>query len=193
MNDIPQRSSYSNTCRDRSGTFAQRSLDIPSLSPIAHPPPTATILRARGGHSYSQKNHHKHDDENAPWNPICSRIFRFTHCIHFSAALSPISGLGSTNPSCKVSFRVGRGTGHGRSSTAITSASSEPSTSPPSVTVGTSAPSASSAPAPALLLLLLLAADVAAPSATNLACVRRIRRCVVIFAFIIASSERGRG
>jgi hypothetical protein len=39
----------------------------------------------------------------------------------------------------------------------------------------------------------LLAAAVAALIATNLACVRRMRRCVLIFAFIIASNEPGRG
>jgi hypothetical protein len=39
----------------------------------------------------------------------------------------------------------------------------------------------------------LLAAAAAALIATNLACVRRIRRWVLIFEFINASNERGRG
>ena len=52
--------------------------------------------------------------------------------------------------------------------------------------MGTSPPSPSSPPA-------LLAAAAAALIATNLACVRRTRRWVLMFAFITASSERGRG
>jgi hypothetical protein len=40
---------------------------------------------------------------------------------------------------------------------------------------------------------MLLAAAAAALIATNLACVRRMRRWVLIFAFINASNECGRG
>jgi hypothetical protein len=121
---------------------------------------------------------------------MCSRIFRFTHCMHFSAASSPISGIGSTNPS-NVNFRLGRGTGHGLSSTASVSASSVHSASPPDPAGG---PAISRSPlSPSSPLALLAAAAAAALSATNFACVRRMRRCVLIFAFIMASSERGRG
>src|SRR6266852_1475074 len=108
--------------------------------------------------------------------------------MHFSPATSPMSGFTSGDPS-DADFWLGRGTGHGRSSTASTSGSSA-STSPANPAcgpvIGTSPPSPSSPPT-------LFVAEAAALIATNLACVRRMRRWVLMFEFIIASNERGRG
>ena len=108
--------------------------------------------------------------------------------MHFSAASSPTSGFTSGDPS-DTDFWLGRGTGHGRSSTVSTSGSSA-STSPANPVCGpvidTSPPSPSSPPT-------LLVAATAALIATNLACVRRMRRWVLMFEFINASNERGRG
>ena len=45
-------------------------------------------------------------------------ILQFTRCTHFSATGSPMSGFTSGDPS-DTDFGLGRGTGHGRSSTAV--------------------------------------------------------------------------
>jgi hypothetical protein len=155
---------------------------------------------------------------------MCSRIFWFTHCMHFSTASSPISGFGSTNPS-SVNFRLGHGTGHGLSSTASAFASSVYSPSPPNPAGGlvvsrphftilcacvVSSSSSSSTECNKLCMHALHACTACVRCMRALhacaacvrcmralhacaACVRCMRRCVLIFVFIMASSEHGCG